>query len=83
MTVVSKPFDGEPDLLIGHEHDVLLVTDLDKNKVVEVPSPAGGWTHEFLEAYEREHLYPGKEYELEGWELFLGDLTNWIGGSEV
>ncbi len=83
MAVVSRPFNNEPDLLIGHEHKILIVTDLDKNRLYEVQPPTSGWTHDLLETYEREKLYGIQSNVLEGWELFLGDFTNWIGGSEV
>lgn len=83
MTVVARPFESEPDLLIGHEFDSLIVTDLDKNQVDKVQPPIGGWTHDSLEAYESEHLYAKPQSGIEGWDLYLGALENWIGGSEV
>jgi hypothetical protein len=77
MAIVSRPFGHEPDLLTGSEFAVLIICDLDGKSLLEVNSPAEGWSHDALEAFDYYQVSP------DGWDAYLGSNNHWIGSSEV
>ena len=76
---VAKPKrKNELDLLIGVESDPLIIKNEDQT-VIEVPAPAGGWTHEELERYQEVDIdTDGMSLAL---EAYIGE--RWIGSTEV
>ena len=76
--IVSEPISiTEPDLLEGLESETLIICDLGGGTVKEIPPPLEGWTHELLRGIDYDEIAPF------GWDAFLKDNDNWIGGSEV
>ena len=76
MSIVSRPLNhNEPDLLIGNEHQCLIIKDLDSNVVAKIHAPHSGYTHDLLESVDYFAHSP------DGWEAYLGSV--WIGSSEV
>ena len=77
--IVARPINNEKnDLLVGHEHKMLVVRDLEGKQIHAEPAPRGDWTHDALEAFDYDSIPPY------GWDAYLGfDKKNWIGGSEV
>ncbi len=74
--IVARPLnDNESDLLIGHEHSVLTLTNLEGALVYEQEAPCLGWRHEQLESID---FYA---YSPHGWDAYLD--KRWIGSSEV
>lgn len=77
INVVSRPLhSNEPDLLKGYENDVLLIVDLNGEKVSEINPPKDGWTHDLLENVS----ILSETYSL-GCDFYLG--KNWIGSTEI
>lgn len=73
--IVSKPvMPGEPDLLEGNMQETLSFVLNDGSKLVELPAPVVGWTHETIE-----EMVPSEPGVV--WDAFLG--IHWIGSSEV
>ena len=72
--VARKLSDNEPDLLIGHEHEDLIITDLDKVTLKVIRPPTNGWTHDILESINYYSIN-------DAWDAYLG--KQWIGCSEV
>ncbi|EGQ9284290.1 hypothetical protein F7U66_00285 [Vibrio parahaemolyticus] len=76
MAIVAKAlFQGEEDLLIGHENEVLIIMNLDQIPVKRISPPNGGWTHDELEKVDYYGISP------DGWDAFIGH--QWMGSSEV
>ena len=72
--IISRPLNPrEPDLLPGNETKPLRFLAPDGSQLSEVQAPAGGWTHDGLEA--------AVQPDAEPWDAFLGDA--WIGSSEL
>lgn len=77
MIVTRKLNSSESDLLLNKENLDLILLDLDKAEVSRIDAPQGGWTHDKLEAIDCNALAPF------GWDAYLGNTDNWVGGSEV
>jgi len=76
--IVSRPIKGEKNcLLLGNEQKDLLIYDLGGELQLCLNPPYDGWCHDSLEHVD---YY---EYAPFGWDAYLGDKSNWIGGSEV
>jgi hypothetical protein len=76
--IVTRPINiSETNLLINKEAQPLIITDLEKYEIKRIPAPQDGWTHDKLESIDFNNFAP------DGWEAFLGDLSTWIGGSEI
>ena len=74
--IISRPINhSEIDLLIGNEHQCLIIKDLEGKITKEIYAPQGGYTHELLE------LIDYFIYSPNGWDAYLGD--GWIGSSEI
>ena len=79
--IVTRPINAsEPDLLLGHDFETLLFTDLDKNLIKKIEAPITGWSHELLED---ELKSISDDVQRCGWDAYLGSLSHWIGSSEV
>lgn len=64
----------EPDILCDRQHLVLHIRSLDGAPMLDIPAPAGGWTHERLTAV---------EFDVDmsaGANAYLG--TSWVGSTE-
>lgn len=76
--IVARPLHlAEPDLLVGHEHDALIITGPDGEELQQVQPPATGWTHDLLESIDYNTIAPFC------WDAYLGSLAHWIGSSET
>lgn len=74
--IVTRPINqNEPDLLSGNVSKVFNIFDLDGALVCTIEPPAGGWTHDKLEAIDCYALAPY------GWDAYL--QNDWIGSSEI
>ena len=74
--IISRPINySEIDLLIGNEHQCLIIKDLDGYITKEINAPKSGYTHELLEVIDYFIYSPN------GWDAYLGNI--WIGSSEV
>ncbi|EPN0316301.1 hypothetical protein ACTTZI_004203 [Vibrio vulnificus] len=77
--IVTRPIrDNEPDLLLGHELNNVLVFDLHENNLEEIKCPDKGWTHDKLEVLSQKLNVKYKS----GWDAFFS-CGRWIGCSEV
>lgn len=74
MIVARPQSPGERDLLGGFEWAALKLVDDDGGELARYPAPAAGWTHDALEALER-------DFPAALWDAYLDD--QWIGSSEV
>lgn len=54
MIVTRSLTANEPDLLIGNEAVKLFIKDLSGDELAEYSAPVDGWTHDKLEALERD-----------------------------
>ena len=78
--IITRPVKPtEKDLLIGLEGSLLLITSLDDEVIKKIDAPAGGWSHDALEAIDYDAIDPN------GWNAYLTEVSsdNWIGSSEV
>jgi hypothetical protein len=78
MIVTRSLTANEPDLLIGNEAVKLFIRDLSGDALAEYSAPVDGWTHDKLEALERDTFFATYP---DGWDAFLGEC--WVGSSEI
>ena len=78
MIVTRSLTANEPDLLIGNEAVKLFIKDLSGDALAEYSAPVNGWTHDKLEALERDTCFAAYP---DGWDAFLGEC--WVGSSEI
>lgn len=74
MIVVRPLHDTEPDLLVGYEHQALVIKDMDEKEIHRMDAPKDGWSHDKLETIDYDSISPE-------WDAYLGN--QWIGSSEV
>ncbi|MDI5833273.1 hypothetical protein OCF84_20895 (plasmid) [Shewanella xiamenensis] len=73
--IITRPLNkNEPDFFEEENlsSQVLTVKDTDGNIIEQIEPPAGGWSHDLLEA----HIF-----KVPVWDAYLGNI--WVGSSEV